>query len=175
VPCRRLPTEYPTGSYNYIRLSPIHQTPGTADLLIVSTRAVAGQKRTLIKVLVADSTALVNEGLTVMLSEMDCISVFGCVQESSKVLALVEAVQPDVVLLDLNAPGTGGLKMLVGVKQGCPQATVIVLSQYDLLPVRQACLNAGADYFFEKTAAFDRLREVLIEIVNRRNAPRRRC
>ena len=148
--------------------------PETADLLIVSTRAVAGQKRTLMKVLVADSTALVNEGLTVMLSEIEGISVFGCVQDRSKVLALVEAVQPDVVLLDLNAPGMAGLKMLVGIKQGYPQTTVIVLSHYDLPPLRQACLKAGADYFFEKTSSFNRLREVLLEMVNRRNSPRRR-
>ena len=60
--------------------------------------------RLLLRVLVADSDRPVNEGLTAMLSDLDGIVIFGCAQEAAKVVALVERVKPDVVILDLQVP-----------------------------------------------------------------------
>lgn len=118
--------------------------------------------RLLLRVLVADGIGSVNEGLTALLSDLEGIAVFGCAQEAAKVVALVETVHPDVVLLDLHAPITSDLQTLRQIKHLPGAPIVIVLSHYDLPPLRKACLNAGADYFLEKTAAFERLREVLV-------------
>ena len=92
---------------------------------------------------------------------LEGITVFGCAQGSSKVLALVQTVLPDVVILDLNVPGTAGLRTLARLKQAEPEIPVIVLSHYELPPLRQACLEGGAAYFFGKTASFDRVCETL--------------
>ena len=115
----------------------------------------------LLRVLVADSTASVNEGLTAILSDLDGIAIFGCAQEPAKVLALVETVHPDVVILDLQVPGPIGLKTLKKLKHLQPAPVVIVLSHYELSPLQEACQEAGADYFMEKTGAFARLREII--------------
>jgi DNA-binding NarL/FixJ family response regulator len=100
-----------------------------------------------------------------MLSDLEGITIFGCAQEPAKVLALVEEVQPDVVILDLHAPGPAGLMTLRQLKHLQPAPVVIVLSHYELPPLREACLSAGADYFLEKTRSFERLREVLAGLV----------
>jgi DNA-binding NarL/FixJ family response regulator len=112
-------------------------------------------------VLVADGIGSVSESLTALLSELEGIAVFGCAQEPAKVVALVETVHPDVVLLDLHAPVTIGLQTLRQLKHLPGAPVVIVLSHYALPPLRDACLRNGADYFLEKTSAFERLREVL--------------
>ena len=111
--------------------------------------------------LVADGVASVNKSLTALLSDLEGIAVCGCVQEPAKVAALVETMQPDVVLLDLHAPGTSGMQTLRQLKQPPCAPVVIVLSHYALPPLREACLSAGADYFFEKTAELEHLRGVL--------------
>ena len=105
----------------------------------------------LLRVLVADGGSSVNDALTAMLSEFEGFSVFGCAQNSSKVLALVRTVRPDVVILDLKMAGPVGLKTLKQIKRlpHCP--VVLVLSDYDMPSVRQAVMAAGADHYLVKT------------------------
>lgn len=126
-----------------------------------TTTTTQDRPRLLLRVLVTDGIGSVNEGLTALLSDLEGIAVFGCAQEPAKVVALVETMQPDVVLLDFPAAGTSDLQTLRQLKHLPFAPIVIVLSHYALPPLREACLNAGADYFLEKTAAFERLREVL--------------
>ena len=122
-------------------------------------------QRLLLRVLVADDNAPVNEGLTTMLSEVEGLAIFGCAQEPAKVLALVEMVQPDVVILDLHVPGPTGLRTLKQLKLLQPAPTVVVLSHYELPPLRRACRSAGADYFLEKTESFGRFPELLTSLM----------
>jgi DNA-binding NarL/FixJ family response regulator len=112
----------------------------------------------------------VNEGLTAMLSDLNGITIFGCAQEPAKVLALVETVHPNVVILDLHIPWTVGLKTLKQLKHLQPAPVVIMLSQCELPPLREACLSVGADCFLEKAGAFERLREVLAGLVSESEA-----
>jgi DNA-binding NarL/FixJ family response regulator len=121
----------------------------------------------LLRVLVADSGISVNDGLTAMLSEFEGLSVLGCVQEPAKVLALVKTARPDVVILDLQTHQAIGLKMLKQIKRLPRAPVVIVLSHYDLPPLRQA---AGADYFLNKATECGRLQEVLHALMRERDA-----
>ena len=121
---------------------------------------------TLLRVVVADNGISVNDGLTALLSEFDGVSVLGCVQEPAKVLALVQTAQPDVVILDLQTePGTA-LQTLKQIQR--PRApVVIVLSDYDLPPLRQAAFAAGADHFLLKATESGRLQRVLQSLVRK--------
>jgi len=118
----------------------------------------------LLRVLIGDGGSSVNDGLTALLSEIDGLSVFGCAQEPSKVLKLVQMVHPDVVILDLQMAGPIGLRTLKHVKRLPQPPTVIVLSDYDTLPVRQAAIAAGADHFLIKTEC-EQLRAILHDLL----------
>jgi CheY-like chemotaxis protein len=131
------------------------------DGVTKTTTTTQDRPRLLLRVLVAGGIGSVNDGLTALLSDLEGIAVFGCAQAPAKVVALVETMQPDVVLLDFPAAGTSGLQTLRQLKHLPFAPIVIVLSHYALPPLREACLSAGADYFLEKTAAFECLREVL--------------
>jgi len=124
------------------------------DLAIVHPTVV-------LRVLVADGAALANEGLIAMLADLDGISVFGCAQEPAKVLALIQSVRPDVVVLDLQLPGEKGVQLIRHIKVEWPGLIVMVLSHYGLTPIREGCLKAGADYFFEKSTELASLVETL--------------
>jgi DNA-binding NarL/FixJ family response regulator len=132
----------------------------------MKTGAARVRPLTLLRVVVADSGISVNDSLTALLSEFDGVSVVGCVQEPAKVLALVQTAQPDVVILDLQTePGTT-LQTLKQIKR--PSApVVIVLSDYDLPPLRQAALAAGADHFLIKATESGRLQKVLQTLVRK--------
>ena len=115
----------------------------------------------LLRVLVTDSGTSINDSLTALLSDFEGLSVFGCTQEPAKVLTLVETVHPEVVILDLPAGNTTGLKILKQIKRLPHAPVVIVLSHHDLPPLRAAAIAAGADYFLIKATECGRLQEVL--------------
>ena len=107
----------------------------------------------LLRILVTDHIVSINERLTTMLSDMEGICVFGCTQESDKILTLVETVHPDVVILDLFMDHSN-LDLLRKIKHLESAPVVIMLSLYDIPPLREASLSAGADYFLVKTTGF---------------------
>jgi CheY-like chemotaxis protein len=139
----------------------------------MSTPAVVPRPRVLLRALVADSGSSVNDGLTALLSEFEGLSVFGCAQEPAKVLALVEAVRPDVVLLDLRSAGPVGLKTLRQLKALPRAPQVIVLSDYGLLALREAVLAAGASHCLARTDCSG-LQMVLGGLVRSKRARQRR-
>jgi DNA-binding NarL/FixJ family response regulator len=128
------------------------------------------QSPILLRVLVADSGSSINDGLTSLLSDFEGLSVFGCVQDSAKVTALVRTVHPDVVILDLQMAGPIGLQTLKQIKSLPHPPVVIVLSAYDTPPVRRAALAAGADHYLVKTEC-GRLQEVLGSLLREKGVP----
>ncbi len=109
------------------------------------------QPAVLLRVLVADTGGAVNEGLTRLLSEIEGLCVFGCVQEPSRVLALIQTTNPDLVILDLQIAGPIGMKTLRQIKKLPDAPPVIVLSDRDEAPLRQAAIAAGAEHYLIKT------------------------
>jgi DNA-binding NarL/FixJ family response regulator len=105
----------------------------------------------LLRVLVADFGMIVNDSLTALLSEFEGISVFGCVQESAKLLALAQAVHPDIAILDLQKAKPLDLTTIERLKSLLPSLIVIVLSDYDIPAMKQAAVASGADYFLLRT------------------------
>ncbi len=100
----------------------------------------------LLRVLVADTEALINEGLTALLSDFEGLSVFGCTQQPAKILTLIDNVHPDIVLLELPLNTATGLVTLKMIKQLPNAPKVIVLVRFDLPALRKAALTAGADH-----------------------------
>jgi DNA-binding NarL/FixJ family response regulator len=96
----------------------------------------------LLRVLVADHLVSINESLTAMLSELEGVCVFGCTQEPAKVLALVQTVHPDVVILDLQMMEPMNLNLLRQIKRLHGPPYVIVLSHYDIPPLQEASMDA---------------------------------
>jgi two-component system, NarL family, response regulator DevR len=105
-----------------------------------------------LRVLVADHLVSINESLTALLCELDGVCAFGCTQNPDKVLALVQAERPDVVILDLQVMEPMDLNLLRNIKSIHDPPCVIVLSQYDIPPLQEASMSAGADYYLNKTS-----------------------
>ncbi len=84
----------------------------------------------MIRVLVADDHAVVRQGLRTYLELQDDIEVVGDVADGEAAVAAVEREAPDVVLMDLVMPGVDGVEAIRRIKQGRPQARVLVLSSF---------------------------------------------
>ncbi len=113
-----------------------------------------------IRVLLADDHRLVREGLRALLGGE--FEVVGEAANGEEALTLAAKVRPDVVVLDLQMPGIGGLAAAHRLAKTAPATRILVLSQYaDEEYVLEALAEAGAAGYLVKTDAAAELAHAL--------------
>lgn len=113
------------------------------------------------RVFVADDSAPVRERIVSLLEEIPGVEVVGQAEDALAARALVTALQPDVVILDINMPGGSGIEVLQDIKRLPRAPRVIMLTNYSQPQYRTRCLEAGADEFFDKSTEFEKIRGAL--------------
>ena len=82
-----------------------------------------------IRVLIADDHAVVRQGLRTFLEVQDDIEVVGEASDGEEALSMVEAVSPDVVVMDLLMPRLSGIEATQRIRELRPATRVIVLDE----------------------------------------------
>jgi NarL family two-component system response regulator LiaR len=95
-----------------------------------------------IRVVLADDHAVVRQGLRTFLDLQDDIEVVAEATDGEEAVAAAQALDPDVVLLDLVMPGVDGLGALKRLREG--RARVVVLTSFGDDDKLFAALRAGA-------------------------------
>jgi len=88
-------------------------------------------------------------------------------EESSEVLQMVNACQPELIFMDLQLPGENGLQITKKVKANYPGISVIIVTGHDIPEYRDAAIQSGAIGFFSKDSLNWREIETLIRSLNR--------
>lgn len=125
----------------------------------------------LMRVVLAEDSLLLREGLIRLLAEAGC-EVVAAVEDGEAAVAAVAEHQPDVAVLDVRMPPTftdEGLRAAVRIRAEYPQTAVLVLSQYveqsyaaDLLAT-----GAGVGYLLkDRVAKLDDLADALRRLVD---------
>ena len=114
-----------------------------------------------IKVLIVDDDALVRAGLTMMLDGANGIEVVGEAADGDQVPAAVDAHAPDVVLMDLRMPRTGGITATRRLRARPRAPEVIVLTTFDADENVLGGLRAGASGFLLKDSPPPRIVEAI--------------
>lgn len=86
------------------------------------------------------------------------------VGEAGSVGAAIEGIRstrPSAVILDLQLEDGSGLDVLRAVYPDAPGLHVAVLTNYATDQHRRACMDAGAEYFLDKSSDFPRIREIV--------------
>ncbi len=68
-------------------------------------------RATPLRVAIVDDHPMFRMGLAAAISEMDGIELVGEAETGDQIAALIEAVSPAVLLLDLHLPGASGLEV----------------------------------------------------------------
>jgi DNA-binding NarL/FixJ family response regulator len=106
----------------------------------------------IIRVIVVDDQAIVREGLVTVLSLLPDIEVIGEAADGRAAADLVEALLPDVVLMDLRMPVLGGLEATRIITQSHPGVGVLILTTFADEASVVDVLRAGAKGFLTKDA-----------------------
>jgi len=110
-----------------------------------------------IKAFIADDSLIVRERLVTMLDELAGIEIVGQAESVAEAISAIQRLRPDVVILDIRMPGGSGVDVLERVKQDKGAPIVIILTNYPYPGYRQKCLQAGADFFLDKSTEFDQI------------------
>ncbi len=122
----------------------------------------------MIRVFIADDHAIVRAGLKRLLSETEDIEVAGEAGDGLEALAAVETVPMDVLLLDLNMPGLGGVEVLKEVKKSHPDLGVLVLTMYPEDQYALRVFQSGGDGFVSKSSVSDELIQAIRRVASGR-------
>ena len=113
-----------------------------------------------IKVFIADDSLVVRERLVTMFDELAGIVTVGQAETVAEAISAIGKLRPDVVILDIHMPDGSGIDVLQTIKQDEPAPVVIVLTNYPYPAYRQKFLQAGADFFLDKSTEFDQIPEL---------------
>jgi DNA-binding NarL/FixJ family response regulator len=116
---------------------------------------------TILKVFIADDSSLVRERLAALVSDLKGVELVGQAGDAYEALEAIQRLRPDVVILDIRMPGGNGIQMLEAIKKGAAPPVVIMLAAFPYPQYHKKCLEMGADYFFDKSAEFERVVQVL--------------
>ena len=109
------------------------------------------------KVFVADDSLIVCARLITMLTDIDGVEIVGQARTVSESIDSVLAIQPDVVILDIQMPGGSGIDVLTKIREQGSKAIVIILTNYPYPQYRKKCEEAGANFFFDKSNEFEQV------------------
>jgi signal transduction histidine kinase len=112
-----------------------------------------------IRVLLVDDHHMVREGLRTMLNGYSDLEIVGEAADGEEGIALVEQLEPDVVVMDLNMPKMSGIEATSRIKARYPRLRVIGLSVNAGMDNQEAMSRAGADGLTTKEAAVEKLYE----------------
>jgi DNA-binding NarL/FixJ family response regulator len=98
----------------------------------------------MITLLLVDDEPLVRQGLHTFLEREGDIRVIGEASNGAEAIALVQALHPDVVLMDISMPAPDGIAATTALRASVPQCAVVLLSLYDDASMRARAQAAGA-------------------------------
>lgn len=117
-----------------------------------------------INVLLVDDHPVVRAGYRRLLEETRDIHVVAEAGDGEQACRCFSEHKPDVMVLDLNMPGIGGLETIRRVLAKTPLARILVFSMYDSDPLIQRAAQAGAKGYLTKASAAVKLVEGIRQV-----------
>ncbi|WP_170788763.1 response regulator transcription factor [Ruegeria lacuscaerulensis] len=116
---------------------------------------------TTIRVLIVDDHPMVAEGIQSILESYDEIEVVGTLGSGQDAVDQVAGLQPDVILMDLNMPGLGGLSATEIILERLPETRILILSMHDSPEYISTALSHGAKGYVLKDVPTDKIKQAI--------------
>ncbi|MFE2295552.1 response regulator [Streptomyces sp. NPDC059452] len=121
------------------------------------TENPAGAPARTITLVLVDDHPVVRDGLRGMFTAAPGFEVLGEASNGVEALAVIERLDPDVVLMDLRMPGGGGVAAITELARRGSRARVLVLTTYDTDSDTLPAIEAGATGYLLKDAPREEL------------------
>jgi two-component system invasion response regulator UvrY len=110
-----------------------------------------------IRILVVDDHQLVRVGTSRLLADIAGLQIVGQAESGEQAIDMVKDLKPDVVLMDIQMPGIGGLEATRRCLRVDPELKVIAVTMHEDEPYPSKLLGVGAAGFLTKNADVDEM------------------
>ncbi|MEO0359164.1 MAG: response regulator transcription factor [Pseudomonadota bacterium] len=117
------------------------------------------------RVLIVDDHPMVAEGIESILETYDDVNVVGHAMNGQQAVKQVNALTPDVVLMDINMPGIGGLSATEIILENHPDIRVLMLSMHNAPEYVATALNHGARGYLLKDVPTDEIKLAIDKVM----------
>jgi DNA-binding NarL/FixJ family response regulator len=121
----------------------------------------SGALAPIMNIFVVEDSSLLRERLIRTLSSISGVQVTGYSETAEEAIQQIHQLNPDTIILDIRLKQGTGYQVLQAVKTRGKPPLVIVLTNFAYPQYRNKYLEAGADYFFDKSNEFDQVVLVL--------------
>lgn len=111
----------------------------------------------MISVLLVDDHELVRTGIEALLNDVEDLTVIGVAKSGEEAVDAVVDLSPDVVLMDVNMPGIGGVEACRRILQQDPEVKIIAVSVHNDGPIPHQLLKLGVLSFISKGSPLDEM------------------
>jgi DNA-binding NarL/FixJ family response regulator len=115
----------------------------------------------MIRIVLVDDHDLVREGIRAILERDPAFEIVGEAGDGQEAIRLVGQLQPDVVLMDINLPGLGGLEAAEAIVADCPGVKILVLTQFENREYVRRAIRVGAHGYLVKSSLSSQLKDAI--------------
>jgi len=117
-----------------------------------------------IRVLIADDHAIVRKGIRALLSTETDIQVIGEASDGAEAIAQAQALNPDVILMDLVMPKLDGIEATRQITANQPRARILVLTSFAADDKVFPAIKAGALGYLLKDSGPEELVQAIHQV-----------
>jgi len=130
------------------------------DLNLLNTEH---EESIMIKILIYEDNPQLREGLTMLINGSEGFEVLAAYKNCNNVVDEVQAWKPDVILMDIDMPGTNGIEGLKQIRAVGSEVKILMLTVFDDNKNVFDAIKAGASGYILKKTAPARLLEYIAE------------
>lgn len=123
------------------------------------------------KVYIVEDSAALRERLARIIASIPDVVVSGFATNAQEAVAQIREQKPDAVVLDIRLSASTGFDVLRVLHTLPGRPRVIVLTNYPYPQYRKKYIEAGADYFFDKSTEIDQVMQVLQSLAEQGPGP----
>lgn len=112
-------------------------------------------------VFIADDSPVIRQRLADLLAEIDGVHIVGEAADVPSATRGISSTRPDVAIVDIRMPGGSGIDVVKSIRKDTGGPSFIMYTNYGLPQYRQACADAGADFFFDKATDGHKLTDAI--------------
>ncbi len=116
------------------------------------------------KILIADDSQLICDRIRESINEIKNVEIVAEAKNGAEAFDLINKLRPDFILLDIRMPELNGIEVLKKIKENKIESKVCILTNYPYTQYKMKSIEAGADYFFDKSQDFEVLKSLINDL-----------
>jgi DNA-binding NarL/FixJ family response regulator len=117
------------------------------------------------RVLIVDDHPIFRAGLTGLVNLEAELTVCGEAHDAVQAMALLEKLQPDLVLLDMSLPDKSGLELLKDIRAFAPRTPVLIISMHDETLYAERVIKAGGRGYIMKQEGPEKIVQAIRKVL----------